>query len=578
MTIKTFDPNRVGGGTFQLEQDSTGAYTIKEVGFVKLPDLKLPEIDQAAYTPPDTDDDDTTPDPCPPGFKLVDGVCQRIQTSDGGGGGGGQDQTFTDFDYTGTKEYQNIQDEATKFAKQDTGIDRTDINQGAIKMETLPSSNIQFAQEAYNQAKSNYDNLSKKFTAFDTSVMGASGPGTREDLENLKKSEDLMKQASDVIDDYKMQYATSFPSTIKAAPKIADFSQGPRTVPTGTLTGAKVEDIGKTFRSDTDKFKTRFDPTKIEPAEVKPSFMESAVEGAKKILDPRNSVVVKIASGVAKGLKTFEDALLGPQQVALNKSNKDALTSLGYKTRGELGSNVDSQRIAGNPATNVFAGMNRTSATGNVMAGARKRVSTIQRTIDRAKAKGDTAKAERFEARKEEFNKQIEEVQGKKNKADLATGGVAPGASGGGGGSGGCFLKGTLITMLDGTTKTVEQVDLGDKVAVGGKVFAVGRFLNTELYDYKGIKVSGSHMVNEDGVWVRVRDTKHGKSLGDDLNTVYVFGSENRRILINNILFTDYFEVSEQDQLINNEKDFFNNWKSYENTIDEHNVNTLNAS
>ena len=85
-------------------------------------------------------------------------------------------------------------------------------------------------------------------------------------------------------------------------------------------------------------------------------------------------------------------------------------------------------------------------------------------------------------------------------------------------------------------------------------------------------------MVNEDGVWIRVRDTKHGKSLGKDENTVYVFGSENRRILINGILFTDYFEVSEQDQLINNKKNFFNNWKNYGNTIDEHNVNTLNAS
>ena len=94
MTIKTFDPNRVGGGTFQLEQDATGAYRIKEVGFVKVPDLKLPVIDQAAYTPPTSDDDDdTTTDPCPPGFKLVDGVCQRIETS--GGGGGDNQQDFT---------------------------------------------------------------------------------------------------------------------------------------------------------------------------------------------------------------------------------------------------------------------------------------------------------------------------------------------------------------------------------------------------------------------------------------------------------------------------------------------------
>jgi len=151
------------------------------------------------------------------------------------------------------------------------------------------------------------------------------------------------------------------------------------------------------------------------------------------------------------------------------------------------------------------------------------------------------------------------------------------GGGGGGGGSPGCFIKGTLITMADGTTKPVEQVDLGDEVAVGGSVFAVGRFLNTELYDYKGIKVSGSHMVNEDGVWIRIRDTKHGISLGDDENIVYVFGSENRRILINNILFTDYFETKEQDKLLDNEEDFFKNWKSHSKTVSDENVDALNA-
>ena len=145
------------------------------------------------------------------------------------------------------------------------------------------------------------------------------------------------------------------------------------------------------------------------------------------------------------------------------------------------------------------------------------------------------------------------------------------------GGSPGCFIKGTLITMTDGSTKPVEQVDLGDEVAEGGSVFAVGRFLNTELYDYKGIKVSGSHMVNEDGVWMRVRDTKHGKSLGDDENTVYVFGCENRRILINGILFTDYFEIKDQEQLLKEEDKFFNNWKTFANNEDQKNVDKLNA-
>jgi len=147
----------------------------------------------------------------------------------------------------------------------------------------------------------------------------------------------------------------------------------------------------------------------------------------------------------------------------------------------------------------------------------------------------------------------------------------------GGGGEPSCFLPGTLVTMADGSTKKIIDVDIGDDVAVGGKVFATGKFLNTELYDYKGIKVSGSHMVNEDGVWLRVRDTKHGISLGNDENIVYVFGAENRRILINGILFTDYFEVPEQNKLLENEKDFFKNWRNHGENISDKNVDILNA-
>jgi hypothetical protein len=570
MTIKTFDSNRVGGGTFQLEQDATGAYRIKEVGFVKLPDLKLPEIDQAAYTPPTSDDDDTTTDPCPPGFKLVDGVCQRIETSGGGGAG---DQ----LDLTGAGQLENIQKDATTLAGQDTGIvptrDRTDINQGAIQVEGLRE------KEAYDKAVANYNAIAERNRDF---AMGRQPLSTEDRLQNKAD----IDAARNEMDAARKNYEGTF-EIIKAAPEIADFSKGPRTVPTGTLTGAKTattpidqgtftkESIDKSFLGE-------------EGTTTKKNVLKVAEEKVKKLFDPEKSMTFQIAKGATNILKGMAESFVGPQQVALNNSNKNALDSLGYKTRGELGSSVDPGRIASavNPdgsvttsaIENVFIGMNRTSVNGDIMAGARKRVSTVQKTIDRALAKGDTAKAKRFQERKDRYNAQIAAAQKKKQEADLATGGVAPGASGGGGGSGGCFIKGTLITMFDGSKKPVEKVNLGDNVAIGGKVFAVGKFLNTELYDYKGIKVSGSHMVNEDGTWLRVRDTKHGKSLGDNLNTVYVFGSENRRILIDDILFTDYFEVSEQDQLINNEEDFFNNWKSYETIIDKHNVNTLNAN
>jgi hypothetical protein len=298
---------------------------------------------------------------------------------------------------------------------------------------------------------------------------------------------------------------------------------------------------------------------------------------------PQAEVVGKVGGKNIYGIGSF-----GGAQGSINQENQTALNKTGNFTNFQLGNMTDPGRVAGNPATNVFAGMNAQSAFGDISKGAQKRIDTISKNLEKGIYKDPAAKKKQLEV----FEKQLmehnkERVASRKDKSGATgtkKGGFTnPGAKSygphsGGGGDPGCFIKGTLITMLDGTKKPVEQVDLGDKVAVGGKVFAVGRFLNTELYDYKGIKVSGSHMVNEDGTWMRVRDTKHGKSLGNDENTVYVFGSENRRILINDILFTDYFEIEDQKQLLKEEDKFFDNWKTFANNEDIKNVNTLNAS
>jgi len=148
----------------------------------------------------------------------------------------------------------------------------------------------------------------------------------------------------------------------------------------------------------------------------------------------------------------------------------------------------------------------------------------------------------------------------------------------GGSGGGGCFIAGTMITMADGSYKAVEQVDIGDEVAVGGKVFATGKFLIDNLYEYKGVQVSGMHMVKEDGKWTRVENSKHGVSLGNEDAIVYVFGNENRRIIIGEIEFTDYFELSEQQELANHGEQFFSNWQDHDRQIHDKNVNILNAS
>jgi len=140
----------------------------------------------------------------------------------------------------------------------------------------------------------------------------------------------------------------------------------------------------------------------------------------------------------------------------------------------------------------------------------------------------------------------------------------------------GCFVKGTPITMKDGSTKPVEEVDIGDEVMLGGFVFAAGRFLVDSIYDYDGIQVSGTHMVLEDDAWVRVKDSRKGKFISDEDTIVYIFGSENRRIMINDTIFTDYFEVTEQERLLDTGDDFFDNWRENGAKESEENVKIRN--
>ena len=41
---QTFDTSRVGGGTYELEQDSSGNYKLKSVGFAQVNKLNLPDL------------------------------------------------------------------------------------------------------------------------------------------------------------------------------------------------------------------------------------------------------------------------------------------------------------------------------------------------------------------------------------------------------------------------------------------------------------------------------------------------------------------------------------------------------
>ena len=112
-----------------------------------------------------------------------------------------------------------------------------------------------------------------------------------------------------------------------------------------------------------------------------------------------------------------------------------------------------------------------------------------------------------------------------------------------------------------GSKKAIETIDLGESVKIGGRIFACGKFICDDLHDYHGIKVSGSHLVLENGKWIQVKDSADSNFISDEVVTTYNFGTENRRLEIEGITFTDYFEIHEKEKLQLVGDEYFNDWQ-----------------
>jgi hypothetical protein len=129
-------------------------------------------------------------------------------------------------------------------------------------------------------------------------------------------------------------------------------------------------------------------------------------------------------------------------------------------------------------------------------------------------------------------------------------GGAGGGGTGGGGGGGGpaCFEAGTCFRMADGTIRKIENIKAKDEMALGGRVyFAIsGDGTQETWFDVDGIKVSGSHAMKKDGVWMRVRDA--GYEQVETVDTFYTLINEDHRMVAENgQVFADYDEVDLDD-------------------------------
>jgi len=109
-----------------------------------------------------------------------------------------------------------------------------------------------------------------------------------------------------------------------------------------------------------------------------------------------------------------------------------------------------------------------------------------------------------------------------------------------------CFAGDTIIETAEGK-KSIRDIKIGDKI---GKSTVLGMMKmkkdNYTLFDYKNVKVSGTHTVFHNYKWIRIQDIENLKS--NTMNTDLIcLITDNQRIVINDITFGDYREINNKE-------------------------------
>jgi len=327
---QTFDTSRVGGGTYELEQDSNGNYKLKSVGFEQVNKLNLPDLktsDTTTTTPKKEEEKK---------IEVADPFLKLGTQNTGGGEGGGQD-------YSGVM----------------------------LKTPEVKDATVRQAGDAM----------------------------TKEQLTESFAGEEKPTQTY--------------------AEQLANIQRG-------QMTDNNIGFDTTQYRSDSAKFKERFDPTKIKAAPERATGLQKVTSKASDALKKiSNLSPIRMAGNVLGSVVSS----IVPEETNVQQLNKSYFNV-----------NEGSQRIAGNPATDLYAGMNRTSDFGNLERAGAKRIATREKTAATKNV------SDKFKADTERMKEQQKDYQREKAAKQKATQGPA-----GGGGSSGSDSGRVICTDLHRT-------------------------------------------------------------------------------------------------------------------------------
>jgi len=441
MAVKTWDTSRVGGGTYELQRDATtGNYSLKSVGFDQVNKLNLPDLltqDATTTTKTDTTKTDTATDTAAPYKQLAKANL------------GGDTQQ----DYTGSmlKNQNTATDTTTSMTKGGTGDGpwtmRSEGGQfpGRSRVDPTTTGAWDKGQWGPQASEGMVKNQDDSWERGDWK----SYAGITDNKDRFQGESEIYKNMDD--DTASLLPGQSAESVKQSVSDKYKYSRGPQQVNVPGSTKSKSEPFGtdvdreQGFTADSKALGITSDRVPDAIKAGQPAAPDR-VTGLQKVKSKASDTLKKLGTAV----QVFSPVIGMLKEVGRPVNESAAAVKLNKSYFNVRKGDTTGQRIAGNPATDLYAGMNRVSKYGNLEKAGAKRISTREKTIAKYEGKWDKAKMDNFKATTNKMKNDQKDYKEAK-KAAPVTGTTKPGTSGGSNGGGGNNSGRVICTELHRT-------------------------------------------------------------------------------------------------------------------------------
>ena len=410
---KTFNPNRVGGGTVSLVRAADGTYSLKETGFEQVSSLNMIDLGAVATTTTTKKTDTATDktgttleDQTKQAFVLPKGDSDRDDNTDQllRSATNVSDSLQTTFDRPDMRNIAGNRVSTFDAEEEDSLEDRTSIADPTERV--FGKQTVSDEQKQRQKMLPDVETPQQKLAVTSANVQKGlvDSPGFTNPFKDMLGSKFQAEKGTNVDKGRGSPLGEKYRSEV---------AQGGRPGMLGD-TGGSMDRMGSTMPGnlgDTGRSMNQMSGVMSAPAD---QDLE-ADAGAKARSDiqttPAKKTFGQSVSTALKNVVSMSPALsviraIGNVNKAANTENTTALRSGGYITNFQ-GKIIGRGDKAVNAATSVFGGMNSRSAMGDISKGAQKRIDTISKTISKM-TPAQKAKSS-LPARKAKFEKELRE-------------------------------------------------------------------------------------------------------------------------------------------------------------------------